>query len=130
MPTSFYLLFGIALLLWLAGLIACVVAVRWSIGPVPRRRWLALALALLALAIGYYEFQHFQFSYAQTANGETWSIQSRWFFIALCVLGVISVCVAVLGFTRRRPMPEQVAPHEPPPRLAAGDAGVREGGGR
>jgi hypothetical protein len=122
MPATFYVLLGIAAALWLLGLLACGLAIRWSVSLAPGRRWAALALSLIAAAIGYYELHHFQFGYSQTVNDRTWSLQSKWFFITLCVLGAACVCVAIAGLARRRPTPEPGASPNARPATTLGNS--------
>ena len=80
---TYQVLLGIVAALWLASLIACLVAFRWSFLSVPRRFTAAVILSSAALVIGYVGLTHFHVAASRTVNGRTqWRIDSKWFFIA------------------------------------------------
>ena len=80
---NYQVLFGTVAVLWVASLIACGVAFRWSFLSVPRRFTAAVILSSAALVIGYVGLMHFHFAASRTVNGRTqWRIDSKWFFIA------------------------------------------------
>lgn len=93
---------GLVLLLWIAGVAACVGAFHWSCRAGQRRLRAALVLAVLAFAIGYIGWGHLELVYSQTTNGEGWSINSRWFFLALCGLAVLSGLPAAWALGREQ----------------------------
>jgi len=85
-------LLGIVAALWVASLIACAVAFRWSFLSVPKRFASAVILSLAALVIGYVGLMHFHFAASRTVNGQTqWRIDSRWFFIATLAFGAATL---------------------------------------
>ena len=88
MPWSLILLLVLAVLVWLAGLAGCVGAFHWSCRADIRRPRAALLLAVMAFVVGYMAWGHLQLSYSQTTNGRGWTIDSRWFFLALCGLAI------------------------------------------
>ena len=93
--TTIYVMAGIAAVLWLFSLAACVVAILCSISPTPRRFWLAVALSGLATLIGLLGTMQFHVTYSRTVNNSHWSLDSRWFFIVPLVLGVLSLGLAI-----------------------------------
>jgi hypothetical protein len=85
-------LIGTVAVLWLASLIACAVAFRWSFLSVPRRFTAAVVLSSAALVAGYVGLMHFHFAASRTVNGQTrWRIDSKWFFIATLVFGAATL---------------------------------------
>ena len=89
---TFQLLIGIAAALWLASIIACGLAWRWSFSGIAKRFAASIILCIAALAIGYYGLTHFQLSASKTVNGHTqWALDSRWFFITTLVLGALTL---------------------------------------
>jgi hypothetical protein len=90
---TFNVLVGIAAVLWLLSVVACVLALRWS--SIPRRFWAAIILSGVALIIGYLGITRFHVVASETVNGQLrWRFDSKWFFIATLVLGAIT-----LGYT-------------------------------
>ena len=90
---TFQLLLGIAAALWLASLVACAVAWRFSF--VAKHFGAAIILSLAALFMGYLGLMHVQISGSKTVNGVTqWSYNSRWFFITTLVLGALTLAYA------------------------------------
>ena len=82
---------GIAAAVWLCGIIAALLALRWTFSQ--RLRPVARVFAvLIALAVGYVGLTQFQMAASKTVNGVTqWRFDSRWFFGALLVLAVIAL---------------------------------------
>lgn len=93
MPTSITIAIALAAALWLAGIAACVVALKWSRACRGRRFTGALLLGAGALAIGYLGYTRFELTYAKTVNGQGWSVSSKWFFLALILLATVSLLV-------------------------------------
>jgi hypothetical protein len=95
---TFQVLCGLATAFWLISMVACALAFRWSFLSIPNRFVAALILSAGALVIGYLGLTHFDAS--KTVNGHLlWRVESRWFFIATIVLGLLSL---VYTFWKRR----------------------------
>jgi hypothetical protein len=91
-----YTLFAIPIALWLAGLVACALAVRFARKPGFPRFVPALLLAGTALLLGYLGTAQFRFEYSQTVNGvRTQHLDSRWLSYSSLALGA-AVLVYVL----------------------------------
>ena len=83
---NFQLLVGIIAVLWLASIVACVVALRWTFLSVPRRFLAAVVLSLTAILLGYLGLTRFHVDASRTVNGQTqWRFDSKWFFIVTLV---------------------------------------------
>jgi hypothetical protein len=101
--TTIYVLFAVAAVLWLFSLAACSVALLCCCFPGRQRFWLAIALSVVAILIGYLGTTHFHVNYSRTVNNSHWSIDSRWFFIVPVVLGALSLTLAIWRRVRRMP---------------------------
>lgn len=93
---TFQILIGTFAALWVASVVACALAFRWSRRSAPRRFWAAVVLSAAAVFIGYYGLTHFKFAASKTVNGHTqWSINSKWFFIATLILATLTLAYTV-----------------------------------
>jgi hypothetical protein len=106
MPASIYTFIAIATVLWLAGVTACFVTLRWSTSCPVTRFPATLILSAAALAIGYLGFTKFQVTFTRTVNGNGWSISSKWFFLALILLAAVSLSIACWKRFRQNRNPE------------------------
>ncbi len=107
MPTPIYLIFAAPAAAWLMGVIACLFALRWSIAAVPRRFWAAIVVSAMAIVIGYVGLTRYKLSYSKnSSDGTHWSINSKWFFISLIILGAVTLGLALW----RRSRPRQIPP--------------------
>lgn len=102
MPTSIYVFVAVATALWLAGITACLVALRWSSPCRVPRFGAALVLCAGALVVGYLGFTKLQMTFTRTVNGQGWSISSKWFFLALILLAAVSL--SIVCWRRFRPV--------------------------
>jgi TctA family transporter len=92
---SLYVFYGLLAGFWLASIVACVLAIRWSCLAVRTRFLAAVILSLSALGIAYLGITRFHFSSTTTVNGQVeWRFDSRWLFIVSLVLGAFA-----LGYT-------------------------------
>jgi len=81
-------MFAVPAGLWLASMIACIMAFRWSFLSVRGRFWLAVILSLLALGLGYVGMTRMRVISTTTVNGEVkWRFDSNWLFVSSLVLG-------------------------------------------
>ncbi len=91
-------LFWSALLLWLAGVamaIRALLACRRPFGS-SRSFGTALFLSLLSSAIGFSGWHWVRLGYKKTVNGKVlWDLDSRWFFLALLILGLLALVALV-----------------------------------
>ena len=92
---EFNLPFGIAAGLWVLGMVACVLALRWSFSR--RRRCVgAIISSLGALLIGYLGMTQLRITASKSVNGQVqWRFDSRWFFVALLLLAVFTLACAL-----------------------------------
>jgi hypothetical protein len=99
---EFNLPFGIAAGLWVLGVVACLLALRWTFSQ--RRRFAAAIISSLgALLIGYLGMTQFRITASKAVNGQVqWRFDSRWFFIALLLLAAFTLACAVWKGRRRR----------------------------
>jgi len=89
---SFYFLIGIAATLWLITLAAGLLALRWSFLGGDRRFLAGVILSALAIASSYLGVTRLRITGSQTVNGHLrWRIDSKWFFMASLVLGVVAL---------------------------------------
>src|SRR5678816_551870 len=96
---TFNVLVGIAAVLWLLSIVACVMALRWS--SVPSRFWAAIILSGVALIIGYLGMTRFHIVASETVNGQLrWRFDSRWFFIATLIFGAFTLAYTIWKRTR------------------------------
>jgi hypothetical protein len=87
-----YVYCGILAVAWLAGIVASVLAIRWSFWSVRGRFWPAVILSLASLAIAYYGITRFHFNSTTTVGGQVkWRFDSRWPFMASLVLGAFAL---------------------------------------
>ena len=101
---TFQLLIGKAVALWLASLVACALAWRFSF--VAKHCGVSIILSVAALAMGYLGLTRFHLSGSKTVNGETqWSFNSRWFFIATLTLGALTLAYTIWKHRRTTPPP-------------------------
>jgi hypothetical protein len=97
--TAFYILCGVMALVWLFGLAAGLIAL--SLGGAAQERFrAALCWSILALAIGCLGMTLFHIRYSRTVNGSGWSIDSKWFFLAPLLLGVVSLSLTLWKWRR------------------------------
>jgi hypothetical protein len=93
---TFQLLIGIVAALWLASIVACALAWRWSFAGVANRFIASVILSLAALIMGFLGLTHFQIKASKTVNGQTqWSFNSKWFFIATLILAALTLAYTV-----------------------------------
>jgi hypothetical protein len=104
MPHWFYLV-SLATA-WLGTLAGCVAAIRWGIRGVPGRFWASAVCAGGAMTVGYIGLTRFNVSYVYTANGTSWSLNSKWFFAASIGLGLLAAAVTLWRLACRRPKME------------------------
>ena len=87
-----YVYCGILALVWLTGIAAAMLAIRWSLWSVRRRFWPAVILSFMSLAIAYVGITRVNFNSTRTVNGHvTWRFDSRWLFMASLVLGIFAL---------------------------------------
>jgi len=92
---ALYVFYGVLAGSWVASIVACVLATRWSCSSAPRRFMPAVVLSLSALAIAYLGITRFFFTSTTTVNGQVkWRFDSRWPFMASLVLSALA-----LGYT-------------------------------
>jgi hypothetical protein len=93
---TFQLLIGIVAVLWLASIIACALAWRWSFAGAANRFVASIILSLAALTLGYVGLTRFHLSASKTVNGQTqWSFNSKWFFIATLILATLTLAYTI-----------------------------------
>ena len=86
---------AIAGVVWLTGVAAALLSLRWTFTPRPRF-WPATLAALAALMVGYVGLTRFQMTASKTVNGVTqWRFDSKWFFAALLVLAASALACVV-----------------------------------
>jgi hypothetical protein len=96
-----YVYCGILAVAWLAGIVASVLAIRWSFLSVRGRFWPAVILSLASLAIAYYGITRFNFNSTTTVNGQVkWRFDSRWPFMASLVLGTFALVCTIWKKTK------------------------------
>ena len=101
---TFNVLVGIAAMLWLLSIVACVLALRWS--SVPRRFWAAIILSGVALIIGYLGMTRFHIVASETVNGQLrWRFDSHWFFIATLVSAAFTLAYTLWKRTKAVAVP-------------------------
>lgn len=105
MPESYYLFIAVPATAWLVCVIACLIALRWSIAVVPGRFWAGMIISVSAMVIGLAGLTRFNFIYSKTVNGKGWTIHSKWFFIFLMVLSAISLLLTLWRRTRQNRVP-------------------------
>ncbi len=94
------MLFGMCAVIWLASMIACVVAVRLARRVDQGWTWTPAFLSVSALAIGYLGLTRFRLEASETVNGVMrWHFDSRWLFVVTLVVGT---CVAGYCLWRQR----------------------------
>jgi hypothetical protein len=103
---SFGTLIAVGLAAWILSLTAGLLAWRWGWRRPVRRIWLALGMALFAILIGWLGFTRLRLSYSRTTNGQGWTIDSKWFFLASLILGVVALLVLLWNL---RPQRREVA---------------------
>jgi hypothetical protein len=97
---TFQLLCAFAAAFWLISLVACALSFRWSFLSVPNRFIIAVILSIGAAVIGYLGLTYFHFDASKTVDGHlVWRVNSRWFFIASIILGVLTL---IYAFWKRR----------------------------
>ena len=99
--TAFYILCGVAALVWLVGLAAGVLGLGWGVA-VRQRLRPALILSLVAIVIGWLGMMLFHVRYSKTVNGSGWAIDSKWFFLVPLLLGAVSLAVALWKWMKSR----------------------------
>ena len=93
---SIYVFYGLLAGSWLASLVGCVLAIRWSCLSVPRRFLPAVILSLSVLAIAYLRSTRFHVSTTTLVNGHVkWRFDSRWLFTASMVLAAFALVYAI-----------------------------------
>src|ERR1700733_1463448 len=93
---SFYILIGAAAVLWLFSLAAAIFGLRWTLIPGARRTGVALIASCLAVASAYFGLSRFHFAASKTVNNQlVWSFNSKWFFLASLILGVVPLGLAL-----------------------------------
>src|SRR4051812_20733780 len=90
LPMNIFL--GVAAIFWVASLVFCGLAWRWSVGDKCRRFIPALVLGVLSLLIGYFGMRNVNMEYSKRVNGKLvqhW--KSQWFFEVTLVLAVVTL---------------------------------------
>ncbi len=105
--TAFYILCAVVAAAWLIGLAVGFVALGWSVA-VRKRLWPALVMSILAVAIGWLGLMFFHVRYSKTVNGSGWTLDSKWFFLAPLVLGLVSLLLTVWKW-RKTSLPVKTA---------------------
>ena len=95
-----YLLIAIVSDFWIAGVAANFLSFRWSFRRTPDRFWASIGLSLFALLISYLGMTRVRLSFSRTVNDSHWGIDSKWFFVALLLLSVLSLAFAIWNRTR------------------------------
>ena len=89
--------------LWLASIVAGIIAIRWSALSVRGRFVPAIILSLLILAIACLGMRRFHLSPTIVVNGEvTWRFDSNWLFMASLVLGGFALLYTIWRKGRSR----------------------------
>lgn len=84
------------LALWVLGLGSGVAALLVGRGrPSGRRFGAALGLSLLALVVAWLGMNRLNLTYSRSVNGNGWSVQSKWLFVAPAILGIAAAAIAV-----------------------------------
>jgi len=96
-----YAMFAVPAGLWLASIVACVVAFRWSFLSVSKRFWPAAILSLSALLLAYLGMTRFRIVSTTTVNGQVkWRFDSSWLFVSSLVLGATVLVYTIWKRTR------------------------------
>lgn len=108
-----YVSYGLGAVLWLASLVACFLAILWSIRPTPGSIRRAMVLSIFALAVGFMGGNVFHLSYSRhvstTRSREgkpdvvsvtDWSVDSKRFFQFSGYLGAFALILAVIRRAR------------------------------
>jgi threonine/homoserine/homoserine lactone efflux protein len=92
-----YLEYGLLAGVWLAGVVACIVAIRWSHLSARGRSMPAIVLSIAALAIAY--FGTAKFGVTSTTTDDAGHVRShfdsRWLFMGLLVLGAVALVYTI-----------------------------------
>jgi NO-binding membrane sensor protein with MHYT domain len=108
---NFYVLIGLAVVVWVACVVACMVAIRWSRAPEFPRFWPAAALCFAVLVVGYLGMTQVRLQMSRTVNGQdAWNLDSRWPYGALIPLGAAALGVTLWRGGRRPAGGSQPAP--------------------
>ena len=99
--TAFYILCGAMALVWLVGLAAGLLALGRCC-MVRERSRSALVMSIVALVIGWLGMVFFHFRFSKTVNGSGWAVDSKWFFLALLLLGAVSLALALWKWMKFR----------------------------
>jgi hypothetical protein len=99
--TAFYILCGVAALVWLCGMAAGVLALGWGVAVRGRLRP-ALIMSIVAILIGWLGMLMIHVRYSKTVNGSGWAIDSKWFFLAPLLLGAVSLAFAFWKWMKSR----------------------------
>jgi len=90
----FALIVVIAAAAWVAGIGCGTLAAWWGWRGTRRRFVASVILAGSALGLACLGLVS-RIAYSQTVNGRGWSLDSRWFFLALLALGVAALAIVL-----------------------------------
>ena len=101
---SFDLLVGIVLGLWLVGLAAGLLGIWFGCVSATRRFNLGFGFSVGSVVVACAGLKWVHFSFTRSVNGSTWSLDSRWFFLASLGLALLALGLTIWGQMRHQPM--------------------------